>query len=41
MYTKPTGLLFVPPVGPAIPVIETHNCALLILPKLFTIDEQH
>ena len=39
--TKPTGLSFDPPLGPAIPVIEIHTFYLLILLKLFTISEQH
>ena len=41
MYTKPTGLSLEPPLGPAIPVIETHTSALLIFFKLFTIAKQH
>ena len=37
MYTKPTGLLIVPPDGPAIPVVEIHSLLSLILCKLINI----
>ena len=39
--TKPTGFCLVPPLGPAIPVIETLILAFEILVKPFTIDKQH
>ena len=41
IYTNPTGLNFVPPLGPAMPVIDTDMLALLILLKFLTIDKQH
>ena len=37
IYTKPTGFFLVPPLGPAIPVIETLILAFEILDKLLTI----
>ena len=39
--TKPTGFFLVPPLGPAIPVMEIFMWLLLILLKLLTIDKQH
>ena len=41
MYTNPTGLNFVPPFGPAIPVIEMAIVTLATFDKLLTIYEQH
>jgi len=41
IYTRPTGLSFVPPFGPAIPVIETLILAFEILDRLLTIAKQH
>ena len=38
---RPTGFCFVPPFGPAIPVIETLMLAFDILDKLLTIAKQH
>ena len=38
--TKPTGFCLVPPLGPAIPVIETDIFVLEILFKFLTIDKQ-
>ena len=40
MNTKPTGFFLVPPLGPAIPVIETEIFVLLILLKFLTITKQ-
>ena len=39
--TRPTGFCFVPPLGPAIPVIATLMLAFDILDKLLTIARQH